>query len=248
MQLIGIQDASTKRRVDNGLSVGTIYNSTATSTSRSVTSEKWMKGKNYLLDLKEKLNDSSDNFLSYKHLESIRGFFYHLAMTFGILFLYLKGFHRTLCSHLPKRDEEGWKMKDLEWIGHLDSLHSKKLISRDDIDDAIRNLSGGVPAPRMIKVFPRFHQCLRSLLTLLFSDVHPKVMDRSKRITLLVHGLADTSKGGLGASFDCDGNIKFRIGTWGSNSEDESSIWREFTNVVESLEELVPQVLSKDQL
>ena len=145
---------------------------------------KWMKGKNYLLDLKEKLNDSSDNFLSYKYLESIRGFFYHLAITFGILFLYLKGFHRTLCSHLPKRDEEGYKRKDLEWIGHLNSLHSKKLTSREDIDDAMGNLSGGVPAPRMIKVFPRFHQCLRSLLTLISWETGQEhFVPMNKRIT-----------------------------------------------------------------
>ena len=92
-------------------------------------------------------------------------------------------------------------------------------MSRAEIDDTIESLSGEVPAPRMIKVVPIFHQCLTSMLTFFSSVIPPNVMDRSKHITLLVHGFADASKEVLGASFYCGGKIKFRIGTWGSDSE-----------------------------
>jgi len=41
-------------------------------------------------------------------------------MTYKILFPLLKGFHLALCAHLPNRDEDGWKVKDLEWLGFLE--------------------------------------------------------------------------------------------------------------------------------
>ena len=41
-------------------------------------------------------------------------------MVYEGLFPSLKGFHLTLVQHLPKRDEEGWKIADLEWIAHVE--------------------------------------------------------------------------------------------------------------------------------
>ena len=40
-------------------------------------------------------------------------------MTYPIIFPYLKGFHLTMASHMPGRDNQGWKVADLEAIGHL---------------------------------------------------------------------------------------------------------------------------------
>lgn len=40
----------------------------------------------------------------FKRLEQIRGYLCHMAMTYDLLFSFLKGFHLTLCAHLPKRD------------------------------------------------------------------------------------------------------------------------------------------------
>jgi hypothetical protein len=50
-------------------------------------------------------------------------------------------------------------------------------------------------------------------------------------------GFGDASGTGLGATFTCGTGFTFRIGVWGSLEKDESSNWKEFTNVVESLEE-----------
>ena len=81
---------------------------------KSVTLEKWLKAKNYISELKEDLGKNPKVKLSYKRLEKIRGFLCHLAMVYEILFPYLKGFHLSLAKHLPNRNEEGWKINELE--------------------------------------------------------------------------------------------------------------------------------------
>ena len=68
----------------------------------------------------------------------MRGYFCHLAMTFPILFPYLKGFHLTLSSHLSNRDEEGWKIKDLEAIGHLEMLKERELVDEEAVEEQLQ--------------------------------------------------------------------------------------------------------------
>ena len=65
--------------------------------------------------------------LNFKYLERVRGFLCHLEMTYPTLFPYLKGFHLTLCAHLPGRDKEGWKQA-LEHIGHFEVLREKGIV------------------------------------------------------------------------------------------------------------------------
>ena len=83
--------------------------------------EKWNKGKGYIEDLINDLKYDRNRPLGYKRLERIRGFFCHLEMVYKILFPFLKGFHLTLATHGSQRSEEGWKLSDLEWIGHLEN-------------------------------------------------------------------------------------------------------------------------------
>lgn len=60
---------------------------------------------------------------------------------------------------------------------------------------------------------------------------------RSKSVVRVVFGFGDASGSGLGLTFNSGPGFTFRIGVWGSLDQDESSNWKEFTNVVESLEE-----------
>jgi hypothetical protein len=59
---------------------------------------------------------------------------------------------------------------------------------------------------------------------------------RSASLLYIRYGFADASGTGLGASITTDEGIRVRIGTWGSDSQDESSNWREFENLVTTLE------------
>jgi len=77
-------------------------------------------------------------------------------MTFDILFPYLKGFHLTLCNHLPKRDENVRKMRDSQWVAYCQDHN----IPVDDVDTDI-------PNPVTAKPVQRFFECLRAL-TLFF--------------------------------------------------------------------------------
>ena len=119
LQYLGIQDAPRKQRIDEGPWAGTVYDTSKTEVSVTVTDNKWNKGKDYLKSLikltRWDQTITSSDFeatipevsLDYKLLEIIRGYLCHLVMTYPILFPYLKGFHLTLCAHLPGRDNEG---------------------------------------------------------------------------------------------------------------------------------------------
>lgn len=73
--------------------------------------------------------------IDYKQLESIRGFLVYQAMTYEVLFPYLKGFHLTLSQHLPHRDEEGWKLKGDCLSQYLDNKLAHHLLSEQEVHD-----------------------------------------------------------------------------------------------------------------
>ncbi|KAI2509912.1 hypothetical protein MHU86_4477 [Fragilaria crotonensis] len=75
-------------------------------------------------------------------------------------------------------------------------------------------------------------------LELIFNPQRVSVVGvRSKQIITVIYGFGDASGTGLGATFTCGSGLNFRVGVWGSREDPESSNWKEFTNVVESLEE-----------
>ena len=239
LQYLGIQDAPRKRRIDQGPWAGTVYGTTVDEVTVSVTIDKWNKGKAYIQELIDftgwdpdmtKLNDISipDVELNFKHLERVRGYLCHLAMTFPILFPYLKGFHLTLCSHLPGRDKEGWKRQDLEKIAESQVLLEKFGIQENETPS---------PNPTTIKGVPRFYTCLSALSLFFTQEQPPRRSCRKSKFHFLVYGFVDASKSGLGSTKSWDDKLTVRMGTWGSDTEDESSNWREFTNLVEDLEE-----------
>ena len=170
--------------------------------------------------------------LSYKLLESMRGYFCHLAMTFPILFPYLKGFHLTLSRHLPNRNDDGWKISELEYIGHMEELKQKGIFAESNADVMDQKETFRSKAPEFVTPVPRFHTCLSLLKTLFKSEKVPFWPAQTSRLHLLIYGFVDTSKPGLGASLDTGSSVKYCIGCWGKDTKDESSNWCEFENLV----------------
>ena len=248
LQYLGIQDAPRKRRIDNGPWAGAIYTATDTLIQKTVSQEKWDKGKSYIDQLNAILNHDKDSLISYKLLEKIRGFLCHLAMTFDLIFPFLKGFHLSLCSHLPNRNEEGWKIKDLEWVGMLEQMREQGKMSDEEVREALDFKYDPNSHPDEIKVVPRFHSCLTALTKFFNLQSPPIVTERSNNIHLLIYGFADASKSGFGASMQYDDNIRYRIGTWGADEDNSSSNFREFANVVETLEDEFNSNRLKDAL
>jgi hypothetical protein len=58
----------------------------------------------------------------------------------------------------------------------------------------------------------------------------------SESFVYIRYGFVDASGTGLGSSITTDEGIRVHIGTWGVDSEDDSSNWREFENLVTTLE------------
>ena len=233
LQYLGIQDAARKRRLDEGPWAGGVYSTTNKNITKSVTKEKWEKGRKLIEDLVKEIGGDPLIQVSYKNLERIRGFLCHLAMVYEVIFPYLKGFHLTLAKHLPQRDEEGWKLTDLEWIGHIEAKVDQGKYSRLEADILMHEASGSCgDEPIMVTPVPRFHQCLRVLSNFFEVELPPIIKVRSTTCTVVVYGFVDASGSGFGSTLLVHGNIKYRIGTWSSKEENNSSNWREFENLV----------------
>jgi hypothetical protein len=92
-------------------------------------------------------------------------------------------------------------------------------------------------APKSVKPVPRFLDDLVCLVKIFSSKVPPVIILRSKLVFMVVYGFGDASGKGFGSTFGRGEDISYRIGTWATREAEESSNWREFTNVVEALEE-----------
>ena len=238
MQQLGIQDASRKRRVDNGPWAGGVYGTDNGRISKSVTRPKWQKGRDMIVWLVDEVLAKGNDTLCFKTLEKQRGFLCHLAMVYEVIFPYLKGFHLDLCKHYPKRNEEGWKMSDLEWIGSLESRVEEGKISRKEMENLMEvQWSEWVTnRPATVTVGVMFKRCLRALHTL-FKPLEPPVVHvRSKKRRVALYGFVDASGGGYGTTVEVRGKVEYRIGTWDSGEANNSSNWREFANLVEEVE------------
>ena len=188
-------------------------------------------------DLFRDINASSEVLLEYKRLEKVRGFLCHLAMTYEVFFPYLKGFHLTLSRHLSKRDDDGWKLNNLSWIGYVEQKLENGKITESERDRLLDDRQNNDPQPpKMIKPVPEFHTCLTALRSFFVPEVPPWVHMRSSMVYMIAYGFADASGGGFGSTIEREGEIKYRMGVWGKDEDSETSNWKEFENLVDALE------------
>jgi len=239
LQFLGIQDAPRKRRIDQGPWAGSIYISNENEISKTVSKEKWMKAKNYISEIKERLNLDKDYEFDFKYLEQIRGFLCHLALTFDVIFPFLKGFHLLLCHHLPQRNEEGWKINEMEWLAYLQEAQAKGSMSSEEVQQMLDFKYDPKVRPAKVKPIPRFVKSIEALDSLFSEDEPPIVTVRASSIQFIIYGFADASKSGFGASLEYADSVRYRVGTWSQDEDSNSSNFREFSNIVETIEEEV---------
>ena len=238
LQYLGIQDAARKRRIGDGPWAGGVYSTDQGKIRKTVTKEKWMKGRTFLVELKAEYVENPDQAFCYKRIERIRGYFCHLAMVFTNFGPYLKGFHLTLAQHLPKRDDGGWKLSDTEWAAYVNGKIEEGHYSRVEGDALMEALGNDELPAAPIKVVPvkRFWECLDVLLLFMEPEIPPQIVVRSTTSLLVVYGFADASGSGFGNSLLIRGEVRYRIGVWGSDEKLNSSNWRELENLVQSME------------
>ena len=92
-------------------------------------------------------------------------------------------------------------------------------------------------APLWVTPVPRFHQCLK-VLSKMFDEELPTIVSvRSTTCQVVVYGFVDASRSGFGSTLLVKGSIEYRIGTWSSKEDANSSNWREFENLVCEVEQ-----------
>jgi hypothetical protein len=90
--------------------------------------------------------------------------------------------------------------------------------------------------PTSIICAPELSQTLPALKQFFSQKLPPKMLVCLESFVYIRYGFANSSGTGLGSSITTDEGIWVRIGTWGVDSEDDSSNWREFENLVMTLE------------
>ena len=199
-----------------------------------------MKGKGIVEELSRVLMAHPDQRprLNRKDLERYTGFLNHLTMTYEDMTPFLKGFYLTLNSWRPKRDADDWKMTDKSWMECLVVQLENGSISEAEYQNEL-HIHSEKGCPVEVTASTRLGDDVRALKSLFDSESVPETNLRSKNVVTVIYGFGDASGTGLGATFTCGSGFSFRIGVWGPDESDQSSNWREFTNIVESLEDEV---------
>ena len=96
---------------------------------------------------------------------------------------------------------------------------------------------GLTPPPLWVVPVPRFFRCLEVLTKIFDEELPPIVTVRSTSCQVIVYGFVDASGSGFGSTLLVKGKVKYRIGTWSSSEDSNSSNWREFENLVYEVEE-----------
>jgi hypothetical protein len=254
---LGMQDAPRKRRAPSqspGAWAGSMVTTDDSGVYVSVSQERWDKTKQILLNMEEILERNNPAF-SHKQLLSDRGFLIYVARTYPAMIPYLKGIHLTIEHWRDDRDEEGWPDQD--------AIRAKKQRTDEDIlvdfEDQLtmvgilndlQEASDAATPPQKVLPVPRLRSDVRCLLSLLEEETPAVRCVRGGSYATVVYGCGDASGSGFGSAFVAkgeydgfdkydDNSIAYRIGVWGSDSDDVSSNFRELRNVVESIEDQV---------
>jgi hypothetical protein len=260
LQYLGIQDAPRKRRPPvqtPGAWAGCVFSTDGNELIRQTIAQmKWDRAKADVKWVLQQYELEEDPSFLYKRLEQIRGFLCHISMTYEIVTPYLKGFHLTLAKHHPQRNSEGWKLSPKEWDAYIWGKASEGEFSTDEAQ-AFSEVGHDTPPPEkgydktskpsthkdplkpplFVTGALRLKFDVEALCALFSNDTPTEVLLRASRVYSILYGFADASGTGFGSTILGEDGIAYRIGTWESDVDDESSNFREFENVVCALEE-----------
>jgi hypothetical protein len=229
---LGCQDASRKRRdssQDPGAWAGCVLR-TRGGVFALVSEDKWAKMKRLLLELKGLLDSQPDE-LPRKRLEVIRGFLNYVTQTYRYMIPYLNGLHMTIDGWRSNRTPDGWKLPESK-VRKRDEGRSQEERDQAREEDA--------DIPFLVKAKPRLFSDVEALWALSEADAPPWRLARPKHSAVVTYGFGDASGSAYGGASQVAGSdeFHFQFGQWIARvTENESSNWREFTNLVEYLEE-----------
>ena len=198
-----------------------------------VNQAKWDKAKSHLVWFKHQIEDydvgtklkSLPKGINHKELERSRDFLVYVSRTYPIMVPYLKGIHQTLDSWWSNRDEDGWKLTLSEIRASKDSL------------DQMKYSYSTKDAPTEVYPVTWLEDDI-NCLSKLFESPRPTIRHvRSNLVSIAMYGFGDASGSGFGSSIQSSLGLRVGLGIWGTDAINKSSNFKEFANLVETLEE-----------
>jgi hypothetical protein len=227
----------------------------------TVTQIKWDKIKGLVAELKGMLS-SQPNELNRERLEQIRGFLNHAARTYRWLNPYLKGLHLTIDGWRPDRDQEGYRIRPRKNLGEdedgqLDYDEGNLRVNESKIRQAEKDLEAGrevdlnayrtrsregeaesTDAPETVKAVPRLKGDVDTLLEFVEGDSPAIQKCRVSSVAVALYLMGDASGVGFGSALWDDKGVQYEAGNWKKHWEEESSNFREASNLTARIENL----------
>jgi hypothetical protein len=194
--------------------------------------------------------------LSHKELQSDRGFLVYVTRTYPTMMPYLKGFHLTIEMWRGGRDAEGWKTQNnVDDDFTICRTTANQPEDEDEAGAAHRTLvkmgSGHLHSPKdgLTRAVPRLRDDIDALTRLTESYLPPLRVVRPSQVVHVYYGFGDASGKQFGSTISRDYNcrsclakaksagtgVRFRIGLWSPEEEEESSNYKELKNLVDTV-------------
>ncbi len=236
---LGLQDAPRKRRDPSqtpGPWAGAILNAEGDNVYVSISQERWNKAKNMINWIKSCCEKGSE--IEFKPLESYRGYLIYIGRTYPAIVPYLKGIHLTLDSWRPWRAEDCWKMSMSE---------IRLALQHQGYESNCLSLSSK-PPPK-VSIANRLHDDVRALELLFSADTPPQRPVRPNKSSIASYMFGDASGSGFGSSFTIDHTLMYMHGKWNKKHAQESSNFRELSNLINAIKDAVDKdLLSRSEL
>jgi len=127
-------------------------------------------------------------------------------------------------------------MSDLERLGFIQERLDLGKLLEEQYQLELNKVFDPKNQPRRVRPVERVFRCLKALTKFFELEGPPIITHRPTNVRLVAYGFVDASKGGFGASIDYGKFTKYRVGVWGVDTDSDSSNFREFANLVETLE------------
>jgi hypothetical protein len=238
MARLGIQDAARKRTEPSttpGPWAGSVVH-TEEGVILLVSDKKWEKTRTLVAKLREMIDWPT---LDRKILERIRGVLIYVSRTYRWMVPYLKGLHLTIDSWRADRDGEGyrkqrprhprkegnwhWNWTDDKWYDW--DMDPPEGVSKDN-------------TPESVSAVPRLAEDVEALSALTEDSAAPRVNSRPQRRVDILYMMGDASGKGFGTAVWDDGSLHWESGHFAEAYREESSNFREASNLVIRLEDM----------
>eukprot|EP00986_Skeletonema_menzelii_P007431 scaffold2926_cov176-Skeletonema_menzelii.AAC.1 len=197
--------------------------------------------------LASEMLEEDETALPRKALEKARGFLIYVGRTYRWMNPYLKGLHLTIDGWRPDRDEEGYRIKKRnrgrEIEDELRWKEEEEAFERGEREDLEKHEEGeeDQEAPETVRAAPRFRGDIDALLQLTAGEEPAIQRCRVEGSMTAVYLGGDASGKGFGAAMWDDEEVVYSAGSWNATHSQESSNWREATNLTLKVEEMAAE-------